>query len=437
MNSSSLASDFYALACDAGLSSSFQSLAPLLLNQSGLSFEQTFGLRNRQGEIVEEAISIKQAFWHTAISESVDAYNFKRRFFTPETAAFITSVCPDFWQLGEQGLGLFEAIAQLSKAGTDFPANFQTQYFRGERQTNNGDAWLAWAIEQMPSSTFSSKAAEAAWEGLLRMGSEQGLLAFVAKRPDAWSIADAKGRPAFKGLAQHLKQATWTAFLESGQDPKAPLGSRPLWRALLPAEPSSGANSGTLRKAIEDWLLDEHKQGGLDEEGERYLLTVTFNELFPRTLPAHRSLPSINQTLELLSKLPPSWVWATPPRKQLPAFMVFLGSTTKNKEGKTSPGGMRWVEAFQKNQSWKQALGPSGEEIVQIAAAMLSNQSKLLPATLSPATLTNAHLDDFVKKLAGLAKSPAEPWQSWLKAQRLEHTLAASSKEGGRRQPRL
>lgn len=437
MKPNPMASTFFRLACDAGLSESFRTLAPSLIQSQEISFEDAVTIVDRQGKTAHENLSLRQAFWTMALSESFEGgYEFKRRFFTTKGATFFQQACADFFTPGDDGESIFKTIVELSEVSENFPADFRTRYFRDERKNDEGgDAWLAQVIEQQAASSFFTKNAEQAWAALLRMGSEQGILAFLKKRPNAWSIEDAKGKPVLKALATTLKQEVWNVFLESGQNPLSALGNKPVWRALLPVAPVGVANRGSLRDGVENWLREQHRQGRLDEEGERYVCTISFNEIFPRT--SNGQQMTLTAVKQLLEKTPARWVLATPENKKLPAFMVFLGSSAKNKDGKPVAAGGKWVEAFTDNKDWSEALGPSGREIVQIAAAVLANQENQLPVRLQKETVDNRHLSDFILKLCDLTKRPSEAWLRWVKAQNLEHTLAHTPESNARKSPRL
>ena len=428
------ASSFFRLAVDAGLSESFRSLAPAILQTQGISFDDKVNITDRRGDTSHANLSLQEAFWTAALDGNFEGNRFKRCFFTPEGAAFLLEVCPNFFASAGAEKGIFKTIVQLSQADEHFPVEFRSRRLRGERTNNDGDAWLARVIQQQPSPSFFSHDAENAWAALLKMGSEQGILAFLEKRPNAWAIEASKGKPVLKALAPNLKQQVWNAFLESGQDPFQIMGNKPLWRAILPAAPTGLANRESFRESIEIWLKEEHRQGRLDDEGERYLCTIAFNEIFPRTSNGRQM--TLTAAMQALEKTPASWVWTIPENKKLPAFMVFLGSTAKSKDGSPVAAGKKWVTAFDENPDWANALGESGRDIVRVANAILSKKSSQLPDRVTMETVEDPHVTDLVLKLCDLTKQPSEPWLSWMRSQKLDLSLRSSSSKNDRR-PRL
>lgn len=435
MDKNEAATHFFRLACASGLDASFMALAPLLIHSAHLSFDQIVQVEDRQSRKNQREIPMGEAFWRAALQQVRGGdYQFELAFFTPKAAAFFNQVCPGFFDPGRHEHDPMDVIANVPTLFADRQHHFSTKNQARGRQTDNGAAWIGAVLDLQPAERFHTEIAAKVWETLLRLPSQEGMEAFLRKRPDAWLIPDEKGRPLIKAMAHHLKAKVWQTFLADGQDPQQLLGGKPFWQAMLPAKAVSPPASDSLRACIEHWLSEEWKAGRADALMQIQLARANLLQAFPQGS-AGNNKPTINQAKEILHHSPPCWVWENFPGRPTPAFMVLLASTKKGSNGKPALAIADWAKSLHANGALARTLGEDGIQIVKIAKAIVSKNQDNLPSALCQATLENPHLEEFIDKMARLAETPSGPWLSWVKAQHLETHL--SEAELHRPRPRM
>lgn len=434
MDKNEAATHFFRLACASGMDASFIALAPLLIESAQISMDHRVQVPDHQNRKNQLELSMGEALWKAALQQIPGYHQFEREFFTPKAAAFFNQVCPGFFDSGRHGHDPMEVIASIPTLFADRQYQFSTKNHARGRNTDTGAAWMGAVLDLQPAERFHTEMATKVWETLLRLPSQEGMEAFLRKRPDAWLIPDEKGRPLIKAMAHHLKAEVWQTFLAHGQDPKQLLGGKPFWQALLPAKAVSPPTDDSLRAGIEHWLSEEWKAGRADARMESQLAQAKLLHAFPQGSAGNNKL-TITQAKEILHRAPPCWVWESFPGRTTPAFMALLASTKKGSNGKPVLASAEWAKSLHANGALARALGEEGIQIVKIAEAIASHNQEKLPSVLSQAVFTNPHLEEFIDKMAKAAGTPSGPWLSWVKAQHLETSFPEA--ELNRPRPRM
>lgn len=401
------------LALDAGLTPAYQTALRWFASQPGFSFEHPVEVQESQH--IRKTMSLRDAFWLGARGELDHhrTYKLKEHFYTPKSAQELLDLDPHFFTKLPRGQHLFEMIIELNQKDDEFRDVFETRYIQGALRRDNGDAWLGVVLSQLKQEDHRRPDTALTWAALLRLDSQQGCRAFLEKNPNAWSLKkDGEKISVFQSMNSRLSYAIWELFQEKAdlyrQDASHKL---PLWRRVLPQNPTSTAQSGTFRAGVEEWLGEEFAKRPTDSLMSDYLVSMAFFKVFPFN--SAQSQPNFHNAKEVLEKAPVGWVEATPKGYSLPAYQALLLRTTGGKNNQLIEG-PQWAAALKANKKWWKALGPQGQVFVHLALAVKAKSMEKMPDSVTIDELEQPEVQEFIGKLTTLHAVP-KLWETHIK----------------------
>lgn len=401
------------LALDAGLTEAYQTTLRWFASQPGFSFDHPVEVQESQH--TRKTLSLREAFWLGAVGDlgHYRSHKLKEHFFTPKVAQELQALDPHFFSKLPENQHLFEMVIELNQKDDEFRKAFETRYIQGAPHTNKGDAWLGVVLSQLTEEDHQRSEAALAWAALLRLDSQQGCRAFLEKNPNAWSLKkEGEKTSVFQSMNSRLSYAIWELFQEKAdlyrQDASHKL---PLWRRVLPQNPTSAAQSGSFRAGVEEWLGEEFTKHPTDSLMSDYLVSMAFLKVFPFN--SAQSLPNFHNAKEVLEKAPVGWIEATPKGYGLPAYQALLLRTTGGKNNKFIEG-HQWAAALKANKKWWKALGPQGQLFVHLALAVKAKSMEQMPDSVTIDQLEQPAVQEFIGKLTTLHAVP-KLWESHIK----------------------
>jgi hypothetical protein len=221
------------------------------------------------------------------------------------------------------------------------------------------DKWATVAFESLPEQHRKN---DGLWVAALKLGLPAAASVLVKHRKGGWAELDDKGKPF---IARASGDWAWDLALASGLDPYAPASGRPFWRAVLPQSPSSPAEGGSVRAAVESWVCEQIRKPDSPPALLEYVRRLTVARMSLMAGNASWIRLSHKEQVEYVKSLPDQW--ASWNKEGVPLWLRMAG----HRDDKMTS----WVAKLDANPRWRSQI--QKDPLAHLALATLRSHPNL------------------------------------------------------------
>lgn len=280
-----------------------------------------------------------------AMRDLVEPGKYTPSFYRAETAQMLLKLDPWFFCQGVSGYSSALWLGELLSAWSR--REDRDRFGFSSHAIPQIDKWACVAVQSLPE---SHRRNDALWKAALKLGLKETAVLLVAHRPEGWTQADEKGKPL---IAQANGAWAWNAALDAGVDPHTPIKhpttskTKPLWRALLPNNPTAAATPDSLRAGVEKWVKQQILAGDASPAFVDYMRGLCVGRMGVSMGSAAWSRQSLADQVWFAQTLPSQWVnWEF---RGVPAWLALASNRDKRSCLEALTQHPEWAEQIHKD----------------------------------------------------------------------------------------